>query len=201
MTLKMGIAMVAAFALVASSASAAGMKKGQMVGTLAGGLQVPTGDFGDVAKTGFGGAASVDYAVSPAVTLGGTIQYNRNGISDDLKTALDLLIFPFTADGHYTVMHYGADMKFFFNPESTTRPYFIAGGGIYSYKATIEAAGLVASDSNSDAGINGGFGVMFDAGSKTHIGLQGLYHDIFTEGNSTQYFNVQAVFSFDLNTP
>jgi len=197
----MGIAMAAAFALVATSGAAAGMKTGQMVGSLAGGLQVPTGDYGDLAKTGFGGAVGMDYAVSPAVTLGGTIQYNRNGLSDDLKTALDFVFFPLTADGHYTVMHYGANMKYFFTPESKTRPYFTAGGGIYNYKATIEVAGISGSDSNSDAGINGGFGVMFDAGSKTHIGLQGLYHDIFTQGNSTQYFNLQAVFSFDLNTP
>ena len=103
------------------------------------GLQVPTGDYGDAAKSGFGGAVSVDYAVSPAVTLGGTILYSRNGIS--------------------------------------------------------------VSDSRSDAGLNGGFGVMFDAGSKTHMGLQGLYHDIFTQVKSRQYFNLQAVFSFDLNTP
>ena len=201
MTLKIGMAALAALVLVASSAGAEGMKKGQVTGTIGGGLQIPTGDYGDASKTGFGGSLSLDYAVSPAVTLGGTFHYNRNAISDDLKTVLDLIAFPLTVDGHYNILHYGANMKYFFTPERTTRPYFTAGGGIYNYKATIETGGLSASTSDSDAGINGGFGVMFDAGAKTHIGLQAMYHDIFTPDSSTQYFNFQAALSFDLNSP
>ena len=201
MTLKIFLTSILALLLLTPMAGAANMKSGQLTGAFGAGLAIPNGDFGDAAKTGFGGLLNLDYAVSPAVTLGGTFQYNRHGLSDDLQAALDLLAFPLTVDGHFTVMHYGVDMKFYFTPERSTRPYFTAGGGIYNYKATLESGGISASDSDSDAGINGGVGILFDAGSKTHIGLQGVYHSIFTEDSSTDYISVQALFSFDLNTP
>ncbi|MGE5176721.1 MAG: outer membrane beta-barrel protein [Hyphomicrobiales bacterium] len=197
--LKTALLSLVALTLLASTAGAAGMTEGQVIGSIGGGIQIPTGDYSDAGKTGFGGILGLDYAISPVVTVGATFHYNRNSISDDLKSALELFAGQ-PVDGHYTVLHYGANLKYIVAPEQNTHPYFTIGGGLYNFKATLETGGVSASDSNTDGGINGGVGVLFDVGAKSHLALQGQYHDIFTSGSSTQYVNFHMVFSVDLNS-
>lgn len=182
--------------LCASSANAA-LSKGQWLVGPAAGLLVPVGDYKDAAKVGFGGGVDVDYVLSPGGSLGFNLAYNRNSFSDDLKAALSFVAGT-PVDGHFTVIHYGAHGKLFLSPESTTRPYFTVGGGLYSFKGTVEALGVSGSDSETKAGINGGVGVLFDAGTSAHVGVQGTYHDIFTSDSSTQYMNAAIVVLFDL---
>ena len=182
--------------LCASTANAA-LTKGQWLVGAAAGVSAPVGDYKDASKMGFGGAVDADYVVSPSGSVGVNFGYNRNGYSDDLKAAISALAGT-PVDGHFTVMHYGVDGKLFLSPESKTRPYFTVGGGFYNFKATASAQGYSFSTSETKGGINGGVGVLFDAGTSAHVGVQGTYHDIFTPDKSTQYINATVVFLFDL---
>ena len=193
---KYGYAVLLISILCASSANAA-LTKGQWLVGVDGGLSAPVGDFKDASKLGFGGGVDVDCVLSPSGSVGVNLAYNRNGLSDEIK-AFIADTTGVAVDGHFTVMHYGVHGRLFLSPESKTRPYFTVGGGLYNFKFTAEAQGISASDSETKAGINGGVGVLFDAGTSAHIGVQGTYHDIFTSDSSTQYINGHIVVLFDL---
>src|SRR5216117_1369932 len=193
---KYGYAVLLISVLCASSANAA-LSKGQWLVGAAAGVLAPVGDYKDASKIGFRGGVDADYVLSPSGSLGVSFAYNRNSFSDDLKAALSFAAGT-PVDGHFTVTHYGAHGKLFLSPESKTRPYFTVGGGLYSFKGTVEAQGASGSDSETKAGINGGVGVLFDAGTSAHVGVQGTYHEIFTSDSSTQYINAGIVVLFDL---
>lgn len=197
MKAKHGFVALSMLVLCASSANAAALSKGQWLVGADAGLIFPVGDFQHAGKVGFGGSVDADYVLSPGGALGVTFTYNRSSYSDDLKAALSYLA-GVPVDGHFSVIHYGAHAKIFLSPETKTRPYFTVGGGLYSFKATFEAQGVSGSDSETKPGINGGAGLLFDAGTSAHVGVQGTYHDIFTTNSSTQYVNAGIVVLFDL---
>ena len=196
MKTKYGYATLLILLLCASPANAA-LSKGQWLVGPAAGLIAPVGDYKDASKIGFAGGLDADYVLSPSGSIGVNFDYNRNSLSDDLKASLADTT-GVAVDGHFTVIHYGAHGRYFFSPGSKTRPYLTVGGGLYNFKFTAEALGLSASDSETKAGINGGVGLLFDAGTSAHIGVQGTYHDIFTSESSTQYINATIVVLFDL---
>ena len=78
---------------------------------------------------------------------------------------------------------------------SMVGPNFFAqgGAGIYSVGADVEDSvfGDV-SESNSEFGFNLGAGVGFPVGPKTRMNIQGQYHSVATEGESTNYLAFRA---------
>ena len=173
------------------------VEQGAVLLGASGGVLIPTGDYKDVGNTGFGAGVDVDYVLSPSGSIGVKLAYNRNDFSDEFKQALaDTTGVPI--DGHFTIMHYGVHGRLFLSPESKTRPFITIGGGFYNFKVTAEAFGSFGSDSETKGGINGGVGLLFDAGSSAHVAIQGTYHDIFTSESSTQYINAGVAVMFDL---
>ena len=145
---------------------------------LGGGATLPLGDFGDAAKTGFHGMGLVEF--QPAglpVGIRFDASYHRIGFSDlfeDVVGAGNHQIIMGTLNGVYT---------FTTAAESKFHPYIVAGVGAYNAKANVEDA-----DNNSETkfGINGGAGFNFGMGSAS-VFLEGRFHNIFTEGSSTNF--------------
>jgi hypothetical protein len=78
---------------------------------------------------------------------------------------------------------------------SMVGPNFFAqgGAGIYNVSADVEDSIFgEASDSNSEFGFNLGAGVGFPVGPKTRMNVQGQYHSVATEGESTNYLAFRA---------
>jgi opacity protein-like surface antigen len=170
-----GAAVLAVLAAVsAAPAHAQGVKIG-----LGGGVTMPLGDFGDVFKTGFNGQASLGF--QPA-SLPVGIQIDGNYMSNKVDADLDVKsqIIGGSANAVYT---------FKTSETSKLHPYIIAGAGAYNLKATGDDAGDAGSVTKF--GINGGAGFNFMAGSVGAF-VEGRFHDIMTEGSSTNLVNLNV---------
>jgi opacity protein-like surface antigen len=78
---------------------------------------------------------------------------------------------------------------------SMVGPNFFAqgGAGIYNVSADVEDSIFGdLSESNSEFGFNLGAGVGFPVGPKTRMNVQGQYHSVATEGESTNYLAFRA---------
>lgn len=78
---------------------------------------------------------------------------------------------------------------------SMVGPNFFAqgGAGIYNVSADVEDSIFgEESQSNSEFGFNVGAGVGFPVGPKTRMNVQGQYHSVATEGESTNYLAFRA---------
>jgi hypothetical protein len=185
-------------------------EKGEISFGLNGGLAMPMGDFGDVAKMGFGGGVYADYWLMPAIAIGVDGSYNRFDYSDDYITLDEALLHEVdpagTVDGTFTLMQFGAHGKYMFPLENApVAPWLSIGLGMYNMKdkydvtsSVLDEAGLNPSDEISDTkfGVNGAIGAAFKVSPAFSVGASIGMHDIFTEGSSTQYFTAGITLGF-----
>jgi opacity protein-like surface antigen len=175
----LGIAAVAMMAIAPASASA------QMpinFGAL-GGASIPIGDFGDVAETGWhlGGFLAFRPAMMP-FGLRAEGVYHRFSAKDDVLLSADSRTINVNLNGLWEFSMAGSPMQ----------PYAIGGFGLYNSKATGDD---VDDESSNDLGVNVGGGVRF-ALSGFSAFVEARYHNIFTEGNSTQMIPLSFGFTF-----
>lgn len=181
--LKGVAALALATALFASSAEAqTPVKFG-----IGGGATLPLGNFGDAATLGFHGMGLVEF--SPAslpvgIRLDGT--YQRLGFNDDVAADGNFQIIQGTLNGVYT---------FVTAEESKFHPYLIAGVGAYNFKADVEG---VDNASNTEIGINAGAGFNMMAGGAS-VFIEARFHNIFSEGSSTNYVPISVGVKFGGN--
>ncbi len=149
--------------------------------SIGGGATVPLSDYADLAKTGFHGLVGISF-VPGSFPLGIQIDgmYQRLAFDDAIAADLTSQIIQGTANLVY---------KFKTSEESSFRPYLIAGGGVYNFKA-VGGDDVVApgeGDTSTDFGINGGAG--FDI-KTSGIGffVEGRFHNVFGEGSSDAQF-------------
>jgi opacity protein-like surface antigen len=169
------VALMLGSALYPTGAQAQGTPVQFSVG---GGVDLPLGDFDDAAKLGFHGLVGVSYA--PAEWKGFGIQGDGNfsRFSDD--TDLDI---------NFQMIYGTANALYKFQTAETTRfkPYLIGGIGVYNLdvKGDDVPTGV---DSETKFGINAGAG--FDigiGGGSAALFLEGRFHNVFTEDESTQF--------------
>ena len=178
------LAFAAAAMLVAPMAFAA---PGNWNFGLAGGAYVPMGDFGKVTSTGFSGGVWADYSITTPFAIGPDITYNRDGAKG----------LPSGDSGNMSIMNYGVHGRWMFpTQDSPLNPYVNFGVGMYSLRAEVSSGGVSVSASDNKFGINGGAGLNVWSTPSMTLGLAGSYHDVFTEGASTSYFNVGLNVSF-----
>ena len=139
-----------------------------------GGLGLPMGDFGDAAKTGFHALAGVSFA-PPTMPVGFQVDGNFAQFGTETDNLNDRMMF---ATGNVVY-------KFKVAEATRLRPYLIGGVGVYNQKATGDAAPTDAA-SVTDFGINAGAGFNVSAGAAS-LFVEGRFHDIFTDGSSTQF--------------
>jgi opacity protein-like surface antigen len=75
-------------------------------------------------------------------------------------------------------------------------PYLKGGLGIYFETAEVKVGSLKVSESTNDFGFNLGGGVKFPIAETTAIDVGARFHNVMTEGKSTQYFTVGAGVDF-----
>ncbi len=144
--------------------------------SLGGGVDLPLGDFDDVAKLGFHGLAGV--SVVPANwPVGIQVDGNYSQFKRDAPGDVKFKFIYGTANLVY---------KFKTPEESRFRPYLIGGGGVYNRKAKGDALGVTFDESETKFGINAGAGFDIKAGS-AGLFVEGRFHDVFTTGSNTTF--------------
>jgi opacity protein-like surface antigen len=149
------VALILALAAIGGPAMAQGTK------AIGAGLDValPTGDFGDVANTGFGGVVSFEYGVTPNLNLLANFGYTTWGAKNDLA---DLNI-----NWNAIPVQFGA--KYYFMP-MTNRFYVGALAGFHRFSIDVPfydpSTGMTTTISASDTK----FGIAPMAGYELSIG-------------------------------
>jgi hypothetical protein len=154
--------------------------------SLGGGVTIPSGTFDEAAGTGWHGLAAIGF--QPAdFPVGFQIDgmYQRFGFDE----------VPDDFDANFQIIQGTANVVYTFTTaeESTFHPYLIGGLGLYNEKATGDDVGDT--ESQTDFGVNAGAGFDFQLGS---VGLfvEGRFHNIFTEDNSTNFIPITAGIRF-----
>ena len=161
---------------ITASASAAQAQNPKTFG-IAAGASLPMGDLGDnFAKTGWHGMATVGFmpAMLPfGVRVDG--MYNSMSLEDEF--------------GDASVRIMGANANAILAmPAMVASPYLIAGVGMYNSKISSDDVDFD-TDGQTDFGINVGIGTKFNlSGFGTFAEIR--YHNIFTEGSSTQFLPI-----------
>ena len=173
-----------AFAFVAAATTSVAQAQG--VGfNVGGGVSLPLGDFGDAAKTGFHGMVGVNFQpenLPVGIRVDG--MYQMYGGSDLFQTAfgdVDFRMISGTANAVYT---------FTTAETSTFHPYLIGGVGVYNLGFTGDDADGF--DSETKFGINAGAGFNFAAGESINLFVEGRFHNVFTEDESTNFIPISA---------
>jgi len=160
-------------------------RKGMFGADLGGVLTLPMGDFGDAFKMGWRAGANVGYFVTDQIQVGATGAYSQNKVDDTAAT------------DKVNIWQFGAFGKYMFKMQNPTiAPYVRT--GLAMYNAKLSTAGATGS---TDVGINGGLGVNFAVSPTASVFVEGAYHNIFTEGSSTNYLAANAGLSLMFGKP
>lgn len=212
-TWKIAVA-VALVMLTAASAFAAGSSRttshhsstssssGNWTFGIQGGLSKPTGDYGDVANSGWNFGGQVDYWMNPQWGLGGDIAYHANNAADAVNAALvaDPAFGP-GSEMKFSTMQFGVHTTYMFPTQGgTTFPYLQGGMGEYSVKSTIDGGQLPGSASQSKFGVNVGGGVDFRASPTVNLGVNGTYHYISADPSALNWFGIEGRVTFRMPT-
>lgn len=144
MTSKASVSMLAALAALTFAASAQAQRSPvSLEGRI--GAVVPTGDWGQLAKTGVGGSASITFHATPVVGIYGGYTYNRFDLDNDLGS-----------DGNWTEQGFDAGVQASFTtPGSMVSPYF-RGGVIFHKLGASSSLGDASGDYKAGFEVSGG---------------------------------------------
>ncbi len=165
--------------VMSGSAFAGGMKSAVYLG---GGAGMPLGTFGDLYKSGFGGAAGFTLEVSPGIQVGLTGAYTSFGFDEDgvmadygiddmvaMLQALGADVDITTSGGGASTLEILADVRYLFmakNEEAKFQPYMVASVGMTRFEIdefTIEACAVVPGLIDTTFTETGGGGSTSDA--------------------------------------
>ena len=146
---------------------------------------MPTGDFSDNYKPGFGAGADVfiGLPVLPTLKLGGRVAYNRFGAEDKFD------------EGDMSIIEILPSARFEISPPlSPVGGFAQLGVGIYNWGSELEmpsVSGLPKQeDDGTDFGICIGGGVKVKIPGSVNLIAFPLYHIIFTEDENTNYVSL-----------
>jgi len=163
---------------------------------------MPTGDYGDLATTGWNFGGQADYWINSQWGFGGDVAYHANSGSDAFNAALvaDPLLGPGT-EAKFSMMQFGVHSTYMIPTQgSNMYPYLQAGMGSYNVKTAIEG-GLASGDvSENKFGINMGGGVDFAASPTVNLGINGTYHYISADPSALNWFGIEGRVTFKVPT-
>ena len=149
------------------------------------GVALPTGDFGKIFKTGFGGNAVSFYNLSPALDLTGSVGY----LTWTAKDSDDLTFssIPIFVGARYSFVSRAAFI-----------PYGVFELGLHSWTTKMTIFGSSFDESGSDFGyaLGGGFFYALSRSSKLDAGVK--YMTISGEGGSDAFITVMVGIVFGL---
>jgi outer membrane protein W len=151
------------------------------------GIALPMGDFGDMAKMGFGGGVSGKYMLNDNMALGlgvGFYSFSpKNSISGyDVK---------------YSIMPIAASFTYYFATEGF-KPYAGADLGFYSFKTKVTYSGASASTSVSKLGFAPTVGFEYGLSDALALDVNAKYNYITTEGSALTYVGVNVGLVYSL---
>ncbi len=197
------IAIMAVLALMVSTTAAfSAVHKGEWTGGGQAGMHVPSGDYGDLAKSGYVLGVFLDYNVTPMFSLGANLDFNSTKAKDSVIND-----FPNVDDIKFTLFNYGVNGALSFMPEATVHPYLKVGGGLYSTKREETGSGASADKTTNKFGFLGGGGLMIHpAGNPIGFGIEGLIHNVSDgiseadgDKKSLQFYTVTGRISFSFS--
>jgi hypothetical protein len=212
---------LAAATLVPSSASALSLN-------VTGGLSMPTGTFGEDAKSGFTLGAGLFHDVNDMLAFGIEGSWHR-AEHEAVGTIIEVdpgVFFTLDQD-RFSVLQFGPALRVTLaGAGSPVRPYFLAGVGIYNiqedYAYTVDDGATIERFTNEDDEADGlfeqigtrfgaklGVGALFQAGGRVGFGVDASWHivtldedDVLTPlsgESSLQFFGIQGALVFDLS--
>jgi opacity protein-like surface antigen len=185
------LAAVFALALAAPPSHAAGMT---WIGA-GGGLNMPMGDFGDVASLGFFGGVSGTHMLNDQFGVGGDIHFHSFGVDDEFEEGLAVLAGE-SVDVSLSALQFTAHGTWMFPMEGDFKPYARLGLGFYNVGSKVEGGTFDSDDSETNFGFNLGLGGMFKTSDTMAIGGEVLYHSIMTEDEASNLITIGAKIAF-----
>jgi|SRR5262245_41250657 len=138
-----------------------------------GGVGIPTGDYGNMASTGWHLGGTVIRQVNDSWGFGGDLAYHRWGGSDQVNVGGE--------EWNFSAVQATGQARYMLPSKSNVKPYLGAGIGLYSFGVKESTSGT--STSESDMGFNFGAGMNFMSKPGMTWGFDGAYHVINTSGN------------------
>lgn len=147
-----------------------------------GGATLPTGDFGDFAKTGWQAVGGFLYPVGPeGLAIGVEGFYGQNKHKDEAALTSDDKTSPY---GAMAIVDYGVQTN------ANLVPYFFGGVGVMVHRFSTTGA----SESETQFGYEAGAGIEFTVAPKIGIFLEGRYMG----SKDTQFVSALAGVAFSL---
>ena len=152
---------------------------------LQGGVQFPSGDFSDVAGTGYGGSATFEYKLPLLpISLTGMIGYYHWGEKEDIEGVdYSYNSIPFMVGGRY------------YMSSLIIKPYFGAELGINVFSSDVETPRLKIENTDTKFSIAPMFGIKFGIGILIDLDVN-IKYNVITTDPSTNNFGVNAGVSF-----
>ena len=175
---KRSVFLLTAFALMAFAIPV----QAQTTLYIGGGGSFPTGDFGDVANTGWMATAGALFGVgTPGLGIGAEFFYGQNNHKDEVSLSEDAKTTPW---GFMGILDYS------FGEAGAIQPYLFGGLGVLIHK--FSSAGF--SESSTEFGYEFGAGLAFPIGATSSIYAEGRY----VGSDLAKYFAALAGFAFEL---
>jgi len=203
------IVLFASSALAAGSSmssSSSSTSSGSWTLGINGGGSFPTGDYKDVANTGWNIGGQGDYWINSMWGVGVDAAYHANNGSDDFNAALVAdPAFGTGSEVKWSTIQYGAHVAFMIPTQSSQIfPYLQGGVAGYNVKFKIDGGLQPGDESVNKVGFNIGTGVDFRATPVVNLGINGTYNYVpkDTEFNdkALNWFGVQGRVNFKIPT-
>jgi len=154
-----------------------------------GGVSIPLGDFGDAAKTGWNGLASIGYDMPSGLGVRGDFYYGQHSFEGSVPSGVS---------AKWKLAGGLGNVLYSFGGAATAHPYIIGSIGFMDLKATASAGGASASASETKVTFGGGAGVKFKAGSRASVFVEGRYLTINTSGSNANFIPITLGVSFGI---
>ena len=189
MKLKAAVLGAAIMLLAMGAASAGTFRFGPM-----GGGTFPTGDFSDVAATGWNGGATGTYSVNDQWGLGADVVYHAWSGSDDANAAAEFLYGP-GSEVKFSAIQATAHAAWMMPVQGNVKPFAKFGVGLYNLGSKLTSPSGDSDDSQSKVGFNFGAGFNMLSSSNMSWGVSGAYHIVPAQddfGVDVNMFTVSA---------
>lgn len=166
-----------------------------------GGLSLPTGSAGDAANIGFCVGFNGFYHYNEFLHIGMRVGYNRWGADEEQWEESG---FAADVDGHLSSFEVVPQVRYLIMPDDTRSLNFFgqAGLGIYRIASKVDVdfksgpiGSISADEANFELGLCLGGGIMLERGGLTYE-IRPMYHIVFTDGESFNYFAVTGGLAF-----
>ena len=140
-------------------------------------LPMPSGDFSDSFKPGFGAAADAFVGIPlSGLQFGGRIGYNSFGAEDDFD------------DGSMSIIEILPSVRYSLSaPLGMVSLFGQLGLGMYAWNSELDMGGVTVEDDGTDFGFALGVGASARVTPTMKLFLMPMYHSIQTEDDATNY--------------